>query len=204
MSNTRRQNHILRDRRTATHLSHLARLGGHIAAIFVVALSGSLAAGYFVANYLTKDELTMSGLVASGFILPLVVVAAAITLGLAGLILFIDTRSTKSETPSGTPDDPRSGTRQRAVEIEPAPYEKRRMITLSRSAEQLSIVERDLLRKINDSYELDITTHKMIRDMQRCTNRLMAQIFEVTPEIRHEDLASYDEPVVHRQATRFS
>jgi len=54
----------------------------------------------------------------------------------------------------------------------------RQIIKLMRSAERLNDVEHELIRKIS-AFDTDLTTDKLIAEIQICTNRMLKQLEEV-------------------------
>ena len=55
----------------------------------------------------------------------------------------------------------------------------REIIKLMRSAERLNNVEQELIRKIS-AFDTDLTTDKLIAEIQICTNRMLKQLEEVS------------------------
>ena len=55
----------------------------------------------------------------------------------------------------------------------------RQILKLKRSAERLNDVEQELIRKIS-AFDTDLTTDKLIAEIQICTNRMLKQIEEVS------------------------
>jgi len=61
----------------------------------------------------------------------------------------------------------------------PATGLSRQVLQLTRGAERLDLVERDLIRKISESFAVDTTTQQLLTEMRICTNRLRGQICDI-------------------------
>jgi len=55
----------------------------------------------------------------------------------------------------------------------------RQVLQLTRGAERLDLVERDLIRKISESSAVDTATRQLLTEMRICTNRLRGQISDI-------------------------
>lgn len=55
----------------------------------------------------------------------------------------------------------------------------RQVLQLTRGAERLDLVERDLIRKISESFAVDNATRQLLTEMRICTNRLRGQISDI-------------------------
>jgi hypothetical protein len=166
---------------TETAGRRLVNLSTHILAIFVVSLCGATAAGYFVVNRFSEVSMNLAQFLRGDFVWPIVAVAMAFTVGLAGLMLFIESRLPAQQA-SGVKADREHPKPHRSAALDDTHEQRQRMLRLTRSAEQLSGVERDLIANINASYDLDMSTHRLILDIQRCTNHLMAEVSDITRE----------------------
>jgi hypothetical protein len=65
------------------------------------------------------------------------------------------------------------------IDSSPIAASGRQIIKLKRSAERLNNVEQDLIRKIS-AFDTDLTTDKLIAEIQICTNRMLKQLEEVS------------------------
>jgi hypothetical protein len=155
----------------------------------IVALAGlswaaTLVLVHFLLEHLLGHPLPTSLFLTTGFLWPTLALTATVTLAnYTALSLFKLTGKPwfgkppaieKEETP--------------AQAISPAETAWLPLEQLSRSADRLDTVERDLIRKISESFPIDSTTQQLLTEMRICTNRLRGQLSDIErmePETTH-------------------
>ena len=63
----------------------------------------------------------------------------------------------------------------------------RELQRLSRSVERLDMVERDLIRKMSDTFPIDSATQQLLTEMRICTNRLRGQLSDIEQPLESRD-----------------
>jgi hypothetical protein len=69
-------------------------------------------------------------------------------------------------------------------------YEGKHLLRLNQSTERLVSVEEDLIRRISENYDIDRRTHRLMTEIQICTNRILSQL----QEIESAECVAADEP----------
>ncbi len=126
-------------------------------------------------------------------------VALAMTAIIAALALAVISRrlpgkagsltNTVDRTESGTPIAPQTRVRKQA-HSPTGVHEGRHLLKLNRNTRRLVSVEQDLIRRISENYDIDRRTHRLMTEIQICTNRILSQLEEMENVERVAD----DEP----------
>lgn len=160
-----------------TRRKRLAQQLTFIIFIFAVSLTTTVAAGHFFVNRFattSQPRLTINQLLGQDHIWSLVSVAIALTILLAGPGLYIKSQLTGS-TSTG---DGHTDTRHPHGVGDAREYHRsKQVIRMKRSAERLTAVEDNLIRRLATT-DIDRVTYDLITQMQICTNRLNKQIGE--------------------------
>ena len=151
-------------------------LGTYVLSVFAVALAGTLVAGYAFVNGITETQHSLDEIFRGDFLWLLVAVSAAITLGVCGLLLFIETRLSDWKVPFHEHDRKDHNLFSLTDSSDPDSDLTSRLLRLNRYAERLRNVEQDLIRSISENYEIDLPTRRLLTEMQVCTNRLLGQL----------------------------
>lgn len=140
--------------------------------LFVISLVAALTVLYLILHRMMDQPISPLDLWQSSFVWPMILPALMVAIGLDAVIRSVFPR--KHQAPINgkagpVPARPQQETRVRSDFA-------RQVLHLTRNAERLDNVERDLIRRISDGFPVDLATQKLLREMRICTNRLRGQL----------------------------
>jgi len=143
-------------------------------ALLVVSVVLTFVFAYVLFGRIAGESISFQMLLHPDAFWPLMALAAAVTLANRSVTLFLMRRRRQltDRTTSGN-----SG--NMVVPESESGRIKRQVLHLTRSAERLDNVERDLIRKLSDSFPVDLTTRNLLTEMRICTNRLRGQLSDL-------------------------
>jgi hypothetical protein len=163
-------------RRTGRAVARSAVLLG----IFAISLTVTLAVTSLMINRSGQHSVTILELIQSGAFWPALAFALVLTLTIGSVTVFATTRGRVAEDPPA----PASGNTVQETTIdenvEPAVSPtSRQILRLTRNAERLDHVERDLIRAIAHDGGVHPYTQRLLREMRICTSRMLGELSDL-------------------------
>jgi len=148
----------------------------------LVVMTISLIGLGLITYHLFTDHFGNKPLQGADYLVLLMVIITTVTAGCTALpsifALVSQARSTRETIPDQTTVENRDDSIPE-IDSSPIAASGRQIIKLKRNAERLNNVEQDLIRKIS-AFDTDLTTDKLIAEIQICTNRMLKQLEEVS------------------------
>jgi len=147
----------------------------------LVVMTVSLIGLGLITYHLFTDHFGDKPLQGADYLVLVMVIITTITAGITALPPIFSLVSQARRSPNTTPVRPGAESRDDSIpkdDSDTTATPGRQIIRLMRSAERLNDVEHELIRKIS-AFDTDLTTDKLIAEIQICTNRMLKQLEEV-------------------------
>ncbi len=149
--------------------------GATILGLFVLSLAATFTLIYILLNRITETPVGFLSLMRPDVFWLLTALAFAVMVAGRRLVAFTIRQSSRRSAAA----DAAKKVTARKPEAQRRSGVSSQVLNLTRNAERLDIVERDLIRKISDTYQVDLATQKLLTEMRVCTNRLRGQLSDL-------------------------
>jgi hypothetical protein len=156
----------------------LAAKFGRILSLYLMSSAAALAIAYIVLNQIPGASIEPLLFLQAGVLWPILLGGIVVT-GAHLLVLSLVRRRRKRrviDTESG--EQPSAQVRGGGT-VRSDTGLSHQVLHLTRNAERLDDVERDLIHRISDRFPVDLATQKLLTEMRVCTNRLRGQISDM-------------------------
>jgi hypothetical protein len=140
-----------------------------------MSLVAAPALAYFILHQTSDSPVDPLMFVRADILWPVVLAGALVTAVHLAIMALVRRRRERHETDSTSKPEPTFP----VGSVRSETGLTRQVLHLTRNAERLDNVERDLIHQISLRFPVDLTTQKLLTEMRVCTNRLRGQISDM-------------------------